>query len=136
MEAFLYPVVGSWPGATLVQDRISLRNMAFFAYHGVAQSEKLQGQRFFVDVDLFLDLSRAGAHDDIHSTVDYEGVFGVVKDHVEGKRFHIIEALADTVARSLLAEFPVERVTIRVRKPSVPLQGILDYTEVEITRDR
>jgi dihydroneopterin aldolase len=136
MEAFLYPVVGSWPGASLVRDRISLRNMAFFAYHGVAPTEKLQGQRFFVDVDLFLDLSRAGAHDDIHSTVDYEGVFGVVKDHVEGKRFHIIEALADTVARSLLAEFPVERVTIRVRKPSVPLQGILDYTEVEITRDR
>lgn len=136
MEAFLYPLVGSWPGATLVQDRISLRNMAFFAYHGVAPTEKLQGQRFFVDVDLFLDLSRAGAHDDIKSTVDYEGIFGVVKDHVEGKRFHIIEALADTVARSLLAEFPVERVTIRVRKPSVPIQGILDYTEVEITRDR
>ena len=136
MEAFLYLVVGSWPGATLARDRISLRNMAFFAYHGVAPTEKLQGQRFFVDADLFLDLSRAGAHDDIHSTVDYEGVFGVVKDHVEGKRFHIIEALADTVARSLLAEFPVESVTIRVRKPSVPLQGILDYTEVEITRDR
>jgi dihydroneopterin aldolase len=136
MEAFLYLVVGSWPGATLARDRISLRNMAFFAYHGVAPTEKLQGQRFFVDADLFLDLSRAGTHDDIHSTVDYEGVFGVVKDHVEGKRFHIIEALADTVARSLLAEFPVESVTIRVRKPSVPLQGILDYTEVEITRDR
>jgi dihydroneopterin aldolase len=108
--------------------------MAFFAYHGVAPSEKLQGQRFFVDVDLFLDLSKAGAHDDIHRTVDYEGVFNTVKDHVEGKRFHIIEALADTVATSILEEFPVDRVTIRVRKPSVPIQGILDHTEVEINR--
>jgi dihydroneopterin aldolase len=108
--------------------------MAFFAYHGVAPTEKLQGQRFFVDVDLHLDLNEAGSHDDIHSTVDYEGVFRTVKEHVEGKRFHIIEALAEAVAGSLLAEFPVESVTIRVRKPSVPLQGILDYTEVEITR--
>ncbi len=110
--------------------------MAFFAYHGVAPTEKLQGQRFFVDVDLYLDLAEAGRRDDIHQTVDYEGVFRTVKDHVEGKRFHIIEALADTVARTLLEEFPVESVTIRVRKPSVPLQGILDHTEVEITRRR
>ena len=110
--------------------------MAFFAYHGMAPTEKLQGQRFFVDVDLFLDLSQAGKGDDIHSTVDYEGVFRTVKDHVEGKRFHIIEALAEAVARSLLDEFPIDRVTVRVRKPSVPIQGILDYTEVEITREK
>ena len=110
--------------------------MAFFAYHGMAPTEKLQGQRFFVDVDLYLDLAQAGEGDDIRSTVDYEGVFRTVKDHVEGKRFHIIEALAEAVARSLLRNFPVEKVTVRVRKPSVPIQGILDYTEVEITRGK
>ncbi len=117
-------------------DRISLSNMAFFAYHGMAQTEKLQGQRFFVDVDLFLDLSRAAEGDNIQHTVDYEGVFKVVKEHVEGKRFYIIEGLAQEVATSLLAEFPVDKVTVRVRKPSVPIQGILDHTEVEITRSR
>jgi dihydroneopterin aldolase len=120
----------------LAPDRISLHNMAFFAYHGMAPSEKLQGQRFFVDVDLYLDLAQAGEGDDIRRTVDYEGVFRTVKEHVEGKRFHIIEALAEAVARSLLREFPVEGVTVRVRKPSVPIQGILDYTEVEISRSR
>ena len=136
MEGFFYPFVGSWPVVHLAPDRITLCNIAIFAYHGVVPSENLQRQRLFVDVDLFLDLSEAGAQDNIHATVDYEGVFKVVKEHVEGKRFHIIEALADTVARSLLDEFPVERVTIRVRKPSVPLQGILDHTEVEISRSR
>ncbi len=120
----------------MAQDRISLNNMAFFAYHGVAQTEKLQGQRFFVDVDLYLDLSKAAEGDSIVHTVDYEGVFRTVKEHVEGKRFHIIEGLAQEVATSLLDEFPVERVTVRVRKPSVPIQGILDHTEVEITRSR
>jgi dihydroneopterin aldolase len=120
----------------MAHDRITLSNMAFFAYHGVAQTEKLQGQRFFVDVDLYLDLSQAAEGDNIAHTVDYEGVFKTVKDHVEGKRFHIIEGLAQKVANSLLEGFPVERVTVRVRKPSVPIQGILDHTEVEITRSR
>ena len=120
----------------MTPDRISLKNMAFFAYHGVAPSEKLQGQRFFVDVDLYLSLAEAAEQDDIHHTVDYEGVFRTVKAHVEGKRFHIIEGLAQAVAASLLDEFPIDRVTVRVRKPSVPIQGILDHTEVEITRTR
>jgi dihydroneopterin aldolase len=117
-------------------DRISLKNMAFFAYHGMAPTEKLQGQRFFVDVDLYLDLEKAGEGDDIKRTVDYEGIFNSVKDHVEGKRFHIIEALAEAVATTLLSEYPVDSVTVRVRKPSVPIHGILDYTEVEITRNK
>lgn len=120
----------------MARDRISLSNMAFFAYHGMAQTEKLQGQRFFVDVDLFLDLSKAAEGDSIAHTVDYEGVFKTVKEHVEGQRFHIIEGLAQEVAISLLEEFPVDSVTVRVRKPSVPIQGILDHTEVEITRSR
>ena len=120
----------------MARDRITLNNMAFFAYHGVAQAEKLQGQRFFVDVDLYLDLSAAAEGDSIAHTVDYEGVFRTVKEHVEGQRFHIIEGLAQEVATSLLGEFPVDRVTVRVRKPSVPIQGILDHTEVEITRSR
>jgi len=136
MQALIIDVRGSGPGVDLAQDRISLSNMAFFAYHGVAQTEKLQGQRFFVDVDLYLDLREAAEGDDIRHTVDYEGVFNTVKDHVEGKRFHIIEGLAQAVATSLLEGFPVDRVTVRVRKPSVPIQGILDHTEVEITRSR
>ncbi len=136
MEEVIIDLSGSGPGVGMTKDRISLSNMAFFAYHGVAPSEKLHGQRFFVDVDLYLDLREAAEGDSIRHTVDYEGVFRTVKDHVEGQRFHIIEGLAQAVATSLLEEFPVERVTVRVRKPSVPIQGILDHTEVEITRSR
>ena len=31
-------------------DRIVLKNMAFYGYHGNLASEQEQGQRFFVDV--------------------------------------------------------------------------------------
>jgi dihydroneopterin aldolase len=48
----------------------------------------------------------------------------------------LLEALAHSTARAILAEFPVEQVTVRVRKHSVPLAGLIDYTEVEITRSR
>jgi dihydroneopterin aldolase len=108
--------------------------MAFFAYHGTAPSEKEGGQRFFVDVDMYLDLRPATLADDLARTVDYEGVYRLIKENCESKRFYLIEALAEHVARAILEGFPVERVVVRVRKPSVPVRGILDYTEVEVDR--
>ncbi len=110
--------------------------MAFYAFHGVAPSEKRDGQRFFVDVDLYLDLREAGRTDELGRTVDYEGVFNLIKGTVESQRFYLIEALADHLAHAILEGFSVERVVVRVRKPSVPIQGILDFTEVEVDRTR
>jgi len=123
-------------GARVAPDRISLSNMAFYAFHGVAPGEKRDGQRFFVDVDLYLDLREAARSDDIKSTVDYEGVFHLIKTTVESQRFYLIEALADHLAHAILEGYSVERVVVRVRKPSVPIQGILDHTEVEVDRSR
>jgi len=40
------------------------------------------------------------------------------------------------VARAILEGFQVDRVVVRVRKPSVPVRGILDFTEVEVDRTR
>jgi dihydroneopterin aldolase len=120
----------------LAPDRITLKNMAFFAYHGTAPSEKESGQRFFVDVDMYLDLRPAALADDLERTVDYEGVYHLIKENCESKRFYLIEALAEHVARSILEGYPVERVVVRVRKPSVPVRGILDFTEVEVDRTR
>ena len=46
----------------------------------------------------------------------------------------LLEAVAERVAQGLLASFPLESVTVRVRKPSVPLGGVVAAAEVEITR--
>lgn len=119
-----------------MHDRVSLRNMQFFAYHGVFGAERELGQRFELDVDLFVDVTEAAATDDLAKAVNYVEVHEVVKGIVLGEPFDLIEALAGTVAEAILEGFPVEGVTVRVRKPSVALGGILDGTEVELTRRR
>src|SRR5439155_14168054 len=52
-------------------DRILLRSIEFYGYHGVAEAERLIGHRFSADVALTTDLERAGAIDDLDATVDY-----------------------------------------------------------------
>ncbi len=121
----------------MADDSITLENMAFYGFHGTDPNESKLGGRFFVDAVLVADLSKPGATDRLEDTVNYELVYRIIRDHVEGKRFNLLEALAQQIADTLIADFPaVRRVTIRVRKPAVPLRGILDYTQVEVIRGR
>lgn len=117
-------------------DTIRMMNMQFFSHHGVDPSERALGGRFSFDVEMRLDLRPAGQTDDLDKTVDYAAVYDLVARLQSGRKFFLLEALAEHIAQAILAEFPVQAVTIRARKHSVPLAGLIDYTEVEITRTR
>lgn len=120
-----------------MSDRIALTNMVFRARHGVNEREKVEAQRFEVDVELVLHLAPAGVHDDLDRTVDYRGVYDAVRRVVESNSFDLIEALAEAIAGAVLeGRAVVEEVVVRVRKPEVQLGGPLDHASVEITRRR
>ena len=118
------------------RDCIRLVNMTFYGHHGVDDSERRLGGRFAMDLELVRDLSEAGRTDDLTQTVDYKAVYELVCRIEAGKHYLLMEALAQDVAMTVLAEFEVDEVTVRVRKQSVPLGGLVDHTEVEMTRRR
>ena len=118
-------------------DIIRLHNAVFYAYHGVLSDEQSLGGKFEVDVDLHANLLRGATTDRLQQTVDYERVYDCIKTLVLGKKYNLIEALAETIADGLLKEFKrLTKVVVRVRKPSAPVKGVIDYVEVEITRSR
>jgi len=121
----------------MTADSITLQNMAFYGYHGTDPHEAKLGGRFFVDAVLEADLTKPGRSDRLEDTVNYEKVYAIIRDHVEGKRFNLLEALAQSIADEVLKDFSaVSQATVRVRKPGVPLKGILDFTQVEVMRSR
>jgi dihydroneopterin aldolase len=118
-------------------DRIVLTNMTFLARHGVEPREKLEPQRFEVDVELQADLQPAGLEDDLTRTVDYAGVYVTVRQIVESTTYNLIEALAEAIAHELLREHErLSEVLVRIRKPEVRLGGPLAHASVEIRRRR
>ena len=118
-------------------DRVLVHRIAIFAYHGVHPEEERLGQRFYVSLDCALDLSAAGRGDDWESTVCYAQLTEIVTKAATGKRFHIIEALAETIAAEILQRFArVEEVAVRVEKPGAPVPAIIDGVTVEIRRRR
>ena len=120
-----------------MSDRIVLSGMRFEARHGVNEREKIEAQRFEVDVELVLSLAAAGSSDDLAMTVDYRGVYDAVRRVVEGPPVDLIETLAESIARDVLAESErARKVIVRVRKPDVQLGGPLDHAAVEVRRRR
>jgi len=112
--------------------KISLENIRLYGYHGATSNERELGQRFEVDVEITADLSEAVAHDEMKRTINYEKVFRLVEGEVTGERYHLLETLADRLAREILREFAAIQVLVRIRKPSVPIAGAIDHVEVEV----
>ena len=121
-----------------MSDEVLLEGMRFYGYHGVNPEEKVLGQRFIVDVALSVDLRQAGQSDDIADTVSYSAVFKLVKSIVEGEPYNLLEAVAESLATGILADFPpVTRVTVTLRKPEAPVKGsMLEAVGVRLTRSR
>lgn len=118
-------------------DRILLRGMVFYGYHGVNPEEKALGQRFAVDVAMERDLRAAGKSDDLHDTVNYAAAYQAVKAVVEGESRDLLEAVAQDIADALLDGFDISAAWVRVKKPEVAIKGsALDYMGVEIRRER
>ena len=119
-----------------MSDRIMLHNMVFQGRHGVLEHEQSEAQPFHVDVELVMNLQPAAVDDDLAKSVDYGAVFDVTRQIVESTRFRLLEALAEAIAHEILADFPVQEVGVRVRKPQAPIDGTFDYAGVEIWRQR
>lgn len=117
-------------------DRIVLKDMAFYGYHGVLPEERQRGQVFFVDVEVECDLHPAGHTDDLRDTLDYREVYRRVQAVLTGPPRALLEAVAEEVAHRLLELEPVQAVWVEVRKPHVDLGGPVGFAAVRIQRRR
>ena len=117
-------------------DKIVLSGAHFFARHGVTAEERRVGGQFVVDVEVAYDLAGAGKSDDLADTISYAQLYDLVRDIVQGESFHLIETLAETLARKILAAFPADSVLVRAKKQPPPIDGMVDFAGVEIYRQR
>lgn len=121
-------------------DKIIMKNMKFFAYHGVLPEERNSGQDFLIDAELYLDLRKSGCSDELEDTADYSAVYAVINNVVKNNKFRLIEKLADSIAREILSKYKIiKEVAVEVRKPDAPIKdaqlaGGFDYISVVIKR--
>lgn len=119
-----------------LSDRIFLEGIKFHGFHGLTRMERQVGVRLSVDVTLEASLERSGATDRVRETIDYRKVHQRVVELGRGTSHKLLESFAHALIHDLLSRFAAERVTVRVRKETPVLDGIVDAVGVEMSRDR
>ena len=116
-------------------DVIELRGLRLRAIVGVLEWERRVAQPLELDLDVVLDLTAAGASDDLTDTVDYGQLCQVAEAAVVEGRFLLLEALVEQVAQALLAvDARIEAVTVAARKLEPPVAQQLATSGVRVTR--
>lgn len=115
-------------------DVIRLHDLRFQVCHGVLDHERQIAQEFAVDVTLGLELNKAGKSDRIQDTVNYADVADLVARVMQGPSKKLLESLAESICDETLRRWPVQRVTVRIRKMAPPLKMVAGWVEVEIQR--
>ena len=112
-------------GCTITfMDEISLSGLVFFGTHGVNTEENALGQRFGVDVTLWLDLSRAAESDDLDNTVSYSAVYKLIRAEMEGEPSKLLEHLAGRLLQRILRhDKRISEARVRLSKLNPPLKG-------------
>jgi len=111
---------------------ISLNNIVVYGFHGVHQEEKTLGQRFEIDLEYRLANPTFPWKDEERATVSYVNAHKIVSRVCSEKNFNLIETLGNRIIEEMRSRYCVDLIIVRIRKPSVPIQGILDHVEVEV----
>ncbi len=118
-------------------DKITIKGLNLFAYHGVNPEEKEKGQNFILDIDYYLDSSVSCLTDEIDQTVSYAKVVKCVRRVFTSRKYNLIERAAQVVAEAIISEFePVIRVDVTLKKPEAPVNADFEYMAVTISRVR
>lgn len=118
-------------------DKILIKNLNIFAYHGVLPEEKKEGQIFVVNAELDVNLKPAGISDDLLLTVNYAEVCKLIERVMLDEKYDLIEAVAENCAREILLEYPlVKSVHVNISKPNAPIDMDFETVCVDITRAR
>jgi 7,8-dihydroneopterin aldolase/epimerase/oxygenase len=95
---------------------VEIHGLEIFGRHGVNDDERRDGQTFLFDITAVI---AEPVEDTIDATVDYRRLRDIVREVSDAGSYRLLETVAGAVADAIVAELPVERVQVRIRKPGV-----------------
>ena len=117
-------------------DFIKVTNMKVFAYHGVLEEEKKNGQDFYLNAKVYVDMRKAGLTDKLEDTINYDMVCIYLAEVFAERQFDTIEAAAEYTLQEIIVNFPtIEAMELEVRKPHAPLTYVPEDISVTIYRE-
>lgn len=113
-------------------NRVVLKGLRIFAYHGVMPQEKEVGAYFTIDVRLDTDFSHAMETDELEGTISYADVYDIIRREMAIPS-KLLEHVGGRIVKALRSELPnINKVYIRILKENPPMGADLTGAGIEI----
>lgn len=120
----------------MADDFLTLTGLKATAFHGVFEHERRDGQDFFIDLTVWLDIAGAASGDDLAKTIHYGELAEEVVAAVERDPVDLIETVVERIAEVILLHEAAEKVRVTLHKPSAPITVPFTDVSITITRSR
>lgn len=111
---------------------IFLKDLRFYAHHGVAPQETAIGNEFTVSLRLKTDIFRAAETDNVEDTVSYADVYEAVKAEMNIPS-KLLEHVCGRIVKRLFRDFPaIEEIEILLSKRNPPMGADIAGAGVEM----
>lgn len=116
-----------------MEDSIQIQGLQASTRIGVPDEERARWQTVEIDLKVTPCVGFAELEDDLARTVDYHELSLKIRDLAAERPRKLIETLADELAASVLADYPLREVALTVRKFVLP--GT-QWVAVSVTRSQ
>lgn len=98
-------------------DRVFVEGLILDTQIGILPTEKDRKQPLAVDFGCRLDTRKAAISGDLRFSVDYAAAAESLRQLAASRAWDLLETFAEEAARLLLDNYPIDTVTLTVRKP-------------------
>ncbi|MDR3272478.1 MAG: dihydroneopterin aldolase [Flavobacteriaceae bacterium] len=111
-------------------EKIKLKNIEIYAFHGCMEEEAKIGGRYVVNLTVTLNLKKAGKSDDLQDTVNYAVLTQIVVKQMK-IRSHLLEHAAQRILDKIGAECKkIVKAEISVAKIAPPVNANVEAAKV------
>src|SRR5205085_11840150 len=126
--ALMFRMSSDWRPSS---DEIHIEQLEVSSVIGVSEHERKTPQRLTINISFWPRQQTSDMADKIGQTINYALVAEETQRFVHAQAVNLIETLAEQLAGHLLKNFPIQKITIEIRK--FPLEHA-KYVSATITR--
>lgn len=120
----------------LTEGYVFLKDVAFYAFHGVMPQEQKVGAWYHVSLRVGYPLERAMVSDAVDDTLNYALLYALVKREMQ-QPSKLLEHVAGRIADAIVKAFPeVRSIDLTLTKQNPPMGADCDGAGVEIHWER
>ena len=112
---------------------IIIKDLKIFAFHGVNEEEKINGQDFIIDAIVKVNNDLESLDDNIENTISYSKLIRLINSVMISKSYDLIESVAYAIEQEIFNKYDsVNEIELTIKKPKAPIKADFDYVAVRI----